>query len=477
MIAMGLLDLTLFELAEAIKNGDFGRDDVLQAYMDQIARHDGALKAYITVCGADAHGRGGKGLLEGAPIAIKDNICTKGIRTTCASRMLSNYVPPYDATVVTRIKAAGGFTVGKANMDEFAMGSSTENSAFFPTRNPWDRSRVPGGSSGGSAVAVSAREAVAALGSDTGGSVRCPASFCGVVGLKTTYGLISRYGLVAFSNSLEQIGPLTRDVRDCALLMNVISGRDERDRTSLKVGPIDYLSFLKNDVAGMKIGVPREFMGSGTDEGVAREVWKCVGILEGAGCTWKEVDLPSVKYALPAYYMIAMSEASSNLARYDGIRYGFREEDEGLEWSRSYSKTRGRGFGEEVKRRVILGTFALSSGYYEDYYLRAQKVRTVIKREYDRQFKDFDVLIGPTMPTPAFKLGEKVDDPLAMYMSDVDTVSVNLAGIPAISIPCGFVGGLPVGVQIIGPPLSEGRLLTVAKRLEEELRLDLRPPL
>ncbi len=469
-----ILDLTLYELVEAIKSGSLGAQEVLEEYRASIRKNDGKLNAFITL---NEHIEGEpRGILAGAPIAIKDNMCTKGMRTTCASKMLERYVPPYDATVIERIKGAGGQVIGKTNMDEFAMGSSTEYSAFFPSKNPWDTSRVPGGSSGGSGVAVAAREAVAALGSDTGGSVRCPASFCGVVGLKTTYGLMSRYGLIAFSNSIEQIGPMTRDVRDCALMMNAVSGYDERDGTTLNVKKEDYLSYLGKEVKGMRFGVPKEFLGEGTDEGVRKAVWKCAHILESMGASWEEVSLPSVKYALPAYYMIAMSEASSNLARYDGIRYGMREDDEGLDWSSSYSKTRGKGFGKEVKRRIILGTFALSSGYYEAYYIKAQKVRTLIKNEFDGLFKRYDALLGPTMPSPAFRLGEKVDDPLAMYMTDIDTVSINLAGIPALSLPCGFVGGLPIGLQIIAPPLCEGRILTVAKRIEGELRLDLRPP-
>ncbi len=469
------LDLTLYELVEAIKNGSLEAEEVFEEYKSSILRNDCRLKAYITLI--DRMDGESSGILGGAPIAVKDNICTKGTRTTCASRMLEGYVPPYDATVVERIKRAGGHVIGKTNMDEFAMGSSTEHSAFFPSRNPWNTEMVPGGSSGGSGVAVAAREAVAAIGSDTGGSVRCPASFCGVVGLKTTYGLMSRYGLVAFSNSIEQIGPMTRDVRDCALIMNAVSGYDERDGTTLNVKGEDYLSYLGKGIKGMKFGVPREFLGEGTDEGVGKAVWRCVHMIESMGAQWEEVSLPSVRYALPAYYMIAMSEASSNLARYDGIRYGMREEDEGLDWSSSYSKTRGRGFGKEVKRRIILGTFALSSGYYDAYYVKAQKARTLIKNDFDRLFKRYDALLGPTVPSTAFRLGEKVDDPLSMYMTDIDTVSINLAGIPALSLPCGFVEGLPVGLQIMAPPLCEGRILTVAKRLEEELRLDLRPPL
>ncbi|MDD1766896.1 MAG: Asp-tRNA(Asn)/Glu-tRNA(Gln) amidotransferase subunit GatA, partial [Candidatus Methanomethyliaceae archaeon] len=464
-----------FELVEAIKSGELEKEKVLEEYRTNINRYNGKLKAYITL--NENPEMPSRGVLEGAPVAVKDCICTKGLKTTCASKILASYVPLYDATVVSRLREAGAVIIGKTNMDEFAMGSSTENSGFFTSRNPWDPTRVPGGSSGGSAVAVSARMAVAALGSDTGGSVRCPASFCGTVGLKTTYGLMSRYGLVAFANSLEQIGPLTKDVRDCALIMNVIAGYDEMDGTSLEVAKEDYMSYLKKDVKGLKVGVPMEFFGEGTDEAVKKEVWDCIRILEGMGATWEEAELPTLKYALPTYYLTAMSEASSNLARYDGIRYGVRMADEGMDWSASYSKTRGAGFGSEVKRRIILGTFALSAGYYEGYYLKALKVRTLMRKDFERLFKKFDVLVGPTVPTPAFKIGERVDDPLAMYMTDIDTVAVNLAGIPALSLPCGFVRGLPVGLQIIAPPLGEGRLFRVARRVEEELGLDLKPPL
>jgi len=471
----GILELTLYELAAAIKNGDVESGEALEAYQSQIAKHDGVLRAFITLDSNPA--KGGKGEIQGAPLAIKDNMCTKGLRTTCASKILEGYVPPYDSTVVKRLKEAGGTVLGKANMDEFAMGSSTENSAFFPSKNPWNPERVPGGSSGGSAVAVAARMAVAAMGSDTGGSVRCPAAFCGTVGLKPTYGLLSRYGLVAFANSLEQIGPLTRDVRDCALVMNVVTGRDEMDGTSLDHPKEDYLSYLGRDVRGLRVGIPSEFLGEGTDEGVKKAVWRSVEILEGLGASWKEASLPTLKYALPTYYLTAMSEASSNLARYDGIRYGMRSEDSGEDWTTSYSRTRGAGFGPEVKRRIMLGTFALSAGYYEGYYLKALKVRTLIRRDFERLFKDFDVLVGPTTPTVAFGLGDRVSDPLAMYMTDIDTVTINLANIPAISIPCGFVSGMPVGLQIMAQPLCEGRIFTVAEKVEEGLRLDLTPPM
>ncbi len=338
-----VLELTLYQLSEAIRNGDMDAADVLEAYQSQIARHDGILRAFITLDRNPA--RGAEGEIQGAPLAIKDNMCTKGLRTPCASKILEGYVPPYDSTVVRRLKEAGGVVLGKANMDEFAMGSSTENSAFFPSRNPWNTERVPGGSSGGSAVAVASRMAVAAMGSDTGGSVRCPASFCGTVGLKPTYGLLSRFGLVAFANSLEQIGPLTRDVRDCALVMNIATGKDEMDGTSLDHPKENYLSNLGKDIRGLRVGVPSEFLGEGTDEGVKNAVWRSVEILEGHGASWREADLPTLKYALPTYYLTAMSEASSNLARYDGIRYGTRSDDEGDDWTTSYSKTRGRASG------------------------------------------------------------------------------------------------------------------------------------
>ncbi|MCS7097912.1 MAG: Asp-tRNA(Asn)/Glu-tRNA(Gln) amidotransferase subunit GatA [Candidatus Methanomethyliaceae archaeon] len=472
---MRVLDFTLFELINAIKNGDLSWEDVMDEYKIRIDRLDDDLKAYITI-NENIDKVNLNTPLAGVPLAIKDNICTRGLRTTCGSRILENYIPPYDATVVTKLKEAGAVILGKTNMDEFAMGSSTENSAFFPSKNPWDKSRVPGGSSGGSAVAVAAREAIAALGSDTGGSIRCPASFCGIVGLKPTYGLVSRFGLIAFANSLEQIGPMTRDVRDCALLMNIIAGYDEMDGTSINKECENYLTYLNMDVKNMRMGVLKEFFGEGTEEGVKKEVWNAIHVLENLGMKYKEVSLPTIKYALPAYYLIAMSEASSNLARYDGIRYGVRIDDEGLDWSKAYSKTRSL-FGKEVKRRILLGTFALSAGYYEDYYLKALKVRTLIKRDFERLFKEFDVLVGPTMPTVAFKIGEKIEDPLEMYMMDVDTVPVNLAGIPAISVPCGFSNGLPIGFQIIAPPLMEGRLIAVARKLEEELNLNLNPPL
>ncbi|HUV82418.1 MAG TPA: Asp-tRNA(Asn)/Glu-tRNA(Gln) amidotransferase subunit GatA [archaeon] len=405
------------------------------------------------------------GPLAGVPIAIKDNISTKGMETTCGSRILSGYVPPYDAHVIERLKAAGAIIVGKANMDEFAMGTSTETSYYGPTLNPWDPECVPGGSSGGSAATVAAGEVPLALGSDTGGSVRCPASYCGVVGLKPTYGVISRYGLISYANSLEQIGPIASNVEDMTLLFNVIAGHDPRDSTSLP-GEKDYTKALVNDVKGLKIGVPKEYFGEGTDPAVERSVWEAVHTLESLGASWKEVEMPHTKYALAAYYVIAMSEASSNLARFDGMRYGLRLEKD-HDWHTTYSEIRAAGFGEEVKRRILLGTYALSAGYMDKYYLKALKVRTLVKQDFERALKDNDVLIAPTMPAPAFKLGEKISDPLTLYLADVNTVPINLAGVPSISLPCGFSDGLPIGLQIMGRHFDEETIIRTAYTFEQ----------
>ena len=381
--------------------------------------------------------------------------------------MLKNFVPPYDAEVIERIKREDGVIIGKTNMDEFAMGSSTETSYFGPTRNPWDLSRVPGGSSGGSAACIVTDEAILALGTDTGGSVRCPASYCSVVGLKPTYGLVSRYGLIAYANSLEQIGPMAKDVYDCALFLTVIAGHDSRDGTSVNLAPKDYTKFLNDDVEGFKIGVPREFFGEGTSDEVKKQVWSGIHKFEELGVTYEETSLPTLEHSLAAYYIVAMSEASSNLARYDGLRYGYRvDKDEG-DWATVYSQNRRDGFGAEVRRRIILGTYALSAGYYNKYYLKALKVRTLIRKDFEEAFKKFDVLIGPTMPFPPFKIGEKIEDPIALYMSDVDTVSANLAGLPAISVPCGFRNGLPIGMQIMAPHLREDLTLQAAYTFEQ----------
>jgi aspartyl-tRNA(Asn)/glutamyl-tRNA(Gln) amidotransferase subunit A len=414
--------------------------------------------------------------LLGVPIAIKDSISTQGIQTTCASKILTGYVPPYNATVIETLKHEGAIILGKTNMDEFCMGTSTETSYYRPTKNPHDPTRVPGGSSGGSAAAVAAGEAVLALGSDTGGSIRCPASFCGIVGLKPTYGFVSRYGLIAYANSLEQIGPLAATVKDSALLLDVIAAKDWRDSTQVKLkneGPSNYHCSWLNGAAtepedvinGLRIGVPREFF-EGCDPEVARAVWNAIHKFEELGATYEELSMRNMKYALAAYYVIAMSEASSNLARFDGLRYGLREgKDE--DWHTTFSRIRGDGFGEEVKRRIILGTYALSAGYYGKYYLKALKVRTLIKREFEEALKTHDILAMPTMPFVAFKLGERIQDPLSLYLADVNTVSINLAGVPSLSIPCGVSNTMPIGLQLVGRHFEEDLILRVAEAYEQ----------
>lgn len=412
------------------------------------------------------------GQLAGIPIAIKDNISTKGIPTTCASKILQNYLPPYDAHIIEKLKDAGAIIIGKTNMDEFAMGNSTESSFYGPTLNPWNNSRVPGGSSGGSAAVVAAGEVSISIGSDTGGSVRCPAAFCGVVGLKPTYGTISRYGLISYANSLEQIGPVATCVSDIATLMDVIAGYDKRDSTSVKT-EIKFSDSLVDDVSDIKIGVPAEYFGEGINTEVENSVWDAIQLFEELGASWEQVSLPHTSYSLAAYYIIAMSEASSNLARFDGTRYGLRVEAEN--WHKMASITRAEGFGSEVKRRILLGTYALSAGYHDKYYLKALKVRTLVKQDFDRAFKDFDCLLTPTMPTPAFKLGEK-SDPLSLYLADVNTVPVNLAGVPSISLPCGFADKMPVGLQIIGKHYDENTLLRAAYNFEQNSEHHTRRP-
>ncbi|MGZ4129591.1 MAG: Asp-tRNA(Asn)/Glu-tRNA(Gln) amidotransferase subunit GatA [Actinomycetota bacterium] len=416
--------------------------------------------------------------VAGIPIALKDVLTTKGIRTTCGSRILEDYVPPYDCTAWTRLSGEGAVLVGKTNCDEFAMGSSNENSAFGPVHNPWNLDTVPGGSSGGSAAAVAAGEVVWALGTDTGGSVRQPASLCGVVGLKPTYGLVSRYGLVAFASSLDTVGTFTRSVRDAATLLGVIAGKDPRDATSLDADVPDYHDGIDASIGGLRVGVVDGTFGDGVEPGVREAVRAGVDHLASLGAEVGEVSLPHADYALSAYYLIAPSEASSNLARYDGVRYGFRAEGDHADSIAMMSATRGQGFGAEVKRRIMLGTYALSAGYYDAYYGQAQRVRTLIIRDYERAFADFDVLVSPTSPTTAFRIGERADDPLAMYLSDVFTIPANLAGVPAISVPCGLdSGGLPVGLQLTAPVLGEPTLLRAAHALEGALGLDLRPPI
>jgi len=465
--------LTAKQIVKLVLTGSLSPVDVVETYLDRAKKLNPKINAFITI--AEEHARrsaeelekrlkkGFPGKLIGVPIAVKDVISTKGIETTCASKILKGYVPPYDATVIRRLKAEGAIIIGKTNMDEFAMGSSTELSAYGPTRNPWNLERVVGGSSGGSGAAVAARMAPIALGSDTGGSIRCPASFCNIVGLKPTYGTVSRYGLISYACSLEQIGPMTVDVNDCALLMEVITGKDCFDSTM-----IDYkFKWTPREVKGLRMAVPKEFFGEGTDERVANRVWDIIKLLESHGAIYEEISFPLARYVLACYYIIAMSEASSNLARYDGVRYG-PPCDLSLPWYDSYSKIRGEGFGIEVKRRIILGCFALSAGYYGRYYLKALKLRTMIRNHVLSILKSFDVIVTPTTPFPPFKIGERVEDPLALYMADVDTVVANLAGVPAISVPAGFIDGLPVGAQFMANHCCEDLLLTVAKCIQDE---------
>lgn len=474
---MELTAMPAHRLQKLMRRREISAEELALAVFNRIDEVEDKVKAYITLTRdkalttareVDRLRAAGEylGPLAGIPIAVKDNICTRGLKTTCASRMLENFVPPYDATVTEKFKAARMVLVGKANMDEFAMGSSNENSAFFPTTNPVDPRRVPGGSSGGSAAAVAAGEAVVALGSDTGGSIRLPASFCGVVGMKPTYGAVSRYGLVAYASSLDQIGPLTKDVTDCALMLNVICGHDRRDTTSVRWQVPDYTSFLTPEIKGMRVGLPVEYLGEGIDPAVRKVILGTADKLASLGAEVAETQLPHTRYALPAYYLIATAEASSNLARYDGVKYGLRAND-AEDMVDMYIKTRSRGFGTEVKRRIMLGTYALSAGYYDAYYMKALKVRTLIKQDFDRAFTRFDVLLSPTGPTTAFRAGEKTDDPLQMYMVDVCTLAVNLAGIPGISLPAGEDGKLPIGVQLMGRPFGEGDLLRIAYAIEQ----------
>lgn len=467
---MKLYELTLQEAAEDLTRGRITPGEIRGSVYKRIEEVEEKIHAYVTVLGEEAGGQEAHpeaGPLAGIPIAIKDNICTRGIKTTCSSRMLENFVPPYDAAVVERLRLSGAVFVGKTNLDEFAMGSSTETSHMGVTRNPWNLERIPGGSSGGSAAAVAAGECIAAIGSDTGGSIRQPAAHCGVVGLKPTYGRVSRYGLVAFASSLDQIGPITKNVTDCALLLNVICGHDPRDSTSVNVPVPDYTKALTGEVRGLTIGVPREYFVKGMQPEVEESVRAALSLLEAQGAAVKEISLPHTDYAVAVYYVLAPAEASSNLARYDGVKYGFRAGD-APDLMEMYLKTRAEGFGPEVKRRIMLGTYALSSGYYDAYYRKAQQVRTLIKKDFDEALKDCDVLITPTSPTTAFGIGEKVDDPLQMYLMDICTISVNLAGIPGISLPCGFDhSGLPVGLQILGRHFDEESILKVAYAYEQ----------
>ena len=449
--------------------------ELTQACLDRIDAVEDRVQSFLTLTPETALsqaavadrmlGAGEGGPLTGVPVQIKDVICTEGVPTTCASRMLENFVPVYNATAVERLMGQGAVMLGKGNMDEFAMGSSCENSAFHPTRNPWDLDRVPGGSSGGAAASVAAGEAIYALGSDTGGSVRQPAALCGVVGLKPTYGLVSRYGLIAFASSLDQIGPVGRSVMDCALALNAIAGHDPRDATSVRREPTDYTATLGQDIKGLRLGVPEEYFVDGMDSGARKAVEEAVSTLEGLGASVRPVSLPTTRYALACYYIIAPSECSANLARYDGVKYGYSYQDTNDMWE-AMEKTREYGFGPEVTRRVMLGTYALSSGYYDAYYLKAQQARTLIRQDFDRVFQDVDALVTPTSPVTAFKIGEKTGDPVQMYLIDVCTLPVNIAGLPGLSVPCGFSYGLPVGMQFIGPHFSEETLLRTAHAYE-----------
>jgi len=474
---MDLYRLPAHQLHKMLRNKELSAVELCKSVFSRIKAVEGKVEAYVTLTESEALKkaeevdekiRSGEKVspLAGIPVAIKDNMCTKGIRTTCSSKILKDYEPAYNATVVNKLLEEDIVLTGKTNLDEFAMGSSTENSAFQVTHNPWKPGTVPGGSSGGSAAAVAAGEAIMALGSDTGGSIRQPAALCGVVGLKPTYGLVSRYGLVAFASSLDQIGPITKDVTDSAILLNYISGHDHRDSTSVELETLDYTKALVNDVKNLRIGIPVELMSEGTEPAVKGAVNQALVLLESLGASIEETSLAHVDYALSAYYIIAPAEASSNLARFDGVRYGYRTEvaEDILEM---YGKTRAEGFGDEVKRRIMLGTYALSAGYYSAYYGQAQKIRTLIVQDFRKAFEKFDVLISPTSPTVAFKIGEKVSDPLQMYMSDVCTIPVNLAGNAGISIPCGLADGLPVGLQIMGKPFDEETVLRVAYTFEQ----------
>ena len=470
-----LCRLTLRAAANGLANGDFTTVELTRSFLDRITALDYHIGAYLTVtadlalkqanAADERRSKGESGALLGLPMAFKDVLSTSGVETTCGSKILAGFVPPYDATVVGRLKDAGTVMLGKTNMDEFAMGSSNEHSAYKPVRNPWNLKMVPGGSSGGSAAAVAADECLAALGSDTGGSVRQPAALCGCVGLKPTYGRISRYGLIAFASSLDQIGTLTKDTADAALLLGTIAGHDPRDSTSVNVPVPDYVAELEHDISDLRVGVAPEYFGAGLDPGVGGLVRSAIDALVGVGGSEREISLAHTKLALPTYYVIAPSEASANLARYNGVKYGLSD-PHASDVDEMMAGVRGRGFGAEVKRRIVLGTFALSSGYYDAYYLRAQKARTLIKADFETAFETVDVIAAPTVPGPAFEIGSKLDDPMAMYRSDIMTLPASLAGLPCMSVPCGFVEGLPVGLQLIAPPFKEERLLRVAATYE-----------
>ena len=475
---MDITELTVHELQDKLENKEITVTDITKAYIENIKKKEEKIGAFVTILEDEALKNAEeiqnkiesgeiKNSLAGIPIGIKDNICTKGVKTTCSSKMLENFISPYDATVMEKINAENMVMLGKLNMDEFAMGGSTEYSYFHVTRNPWNLNKVPGGSSGGSAAAVAANLVPWSLGSDTGGSIREPASFCGVVGLKPTYGLVSRYGLVAFASSLDQIGPITKDVKDCAILLNVIAGHDERDSTSANVEKQDYVKALRNNVKGLKIGIPKEFFGEGINQEVKESLEKAIEKYKELGAEVEECSLDIAKYSLAAYYIIACAEASSNLGRFDGIRYTYRTK-EFSNLKELYKKTRSEGFGPEVKRRIILGTYVLSSGYYDAYYKKAQKVRTLVMNEFKKAFEKYDILLTPTSPTVAFDIGSKSNNPLEMYLADICTVSINIAGLPAISIPCGKdAEGMPIGMQLIGKRFDEQTILNAAYTFEQ----------
>ena len=467
---------TLSELSTSLHKGDVSSVELTQHYLDRIRTHNNQLNAYITVCEDEAleQARAADqkiqqktaGKLTGIPLAHKDIFCTKGVRTSCASKMLDNFIAPYNATVVDRVNTAGMVTLGKTNMDEFAMGSSNETSFYGPVKNPWDNARVPGGSSGGSAAAVAAKLAPVATGTDTGGSIRQPASLCNLTGLKPTYGRISRYGMIAFASSLDQAGPLARSAEDAALLLNEMAGFDTLDSTSVERDVPDYTATLKDSIVGLKIGLPKEYFSEGLDPHVAATIEAAIKTYEKLGATIKDITLPNTSLAVPTYYVVAPAECSSNLSRMDGVRFGHRCDDP-KDLLDLYQRSRGEGFGEEVKRRIMTGTYALSSGYYDAYYLKAQQCRRLISNDFQQAFKDIDVIMGPTTPTTAFKLGDKTDDPISMYLADIYTISTNLAGLPGLSIPSGFVKGLPVGLQLIGNYFDEARLLNVAHSFQQ----------
>jgi aspartyl-tRNA(Asn)/glutamyl-tRNA(Gln) amidotransferase subunit A len=483
---MSLAALTLHDAARRLRSGEITSLQLTEAIFDRIAATDDRIRAYLTLdrdAALDSARRADERLragdsdtpLLGIPIAAKDNFLTQGLRTTCASKILGEFVPPFDATVIRKLRAAGAVIVGKTNLDEFAMGSSAENSAFFPTCNPWNLERIPGGSSGGSAAAVAADQCLAALGTDTGGSIRQPAAFCGIVGVKPTYGRVSRYGIIAFASSMDQVGPMTKDVRDTALLLEAIAGHDPADATSARRAVPCYAETLGGDIKGLRVGIPKEYFVAGMEASVEHAVRLAVRGLEKNGAVIEEISLPHSEYAVAVYYIVATAEASSNLARYDGMRYGYRADAGDL--TETYRITRDQGFGAEVKRRIMLGTYALSAGYYDAYYLKAQRARTLIKRDFDQAFQRCDAIVTPTSPTTAFKLGEKTEDPLQMYLSDICTISANLAGLPALSLPCGFdADRMPIGMQIIGKQFDEATILRLAYHYEQSTEWHERKP-